>query len=235
MKGLLLKDFYSMKSQIKSGFVTIAMLSVAFVMLAVSTVYGNFAGFLKFDNMLYITCFYPAILSYIPITSIGMDRLCKYDEFEVSFPISDKKKVLSIYIMSVINSASLVIYLIVPISCCLLAKQNIKTEMFFYFIIAMGFALMLNFFAIPVNLLGLEQKKVRMLMNGMVIMLSAVLGIIISVGGFDLNGFAVKVINFINNHLPLATLIGFFILVGLFALSYFLSLKAYRIGKGVKA
>ncbi len=91
MKGLLLKDYYTLLKQLKLYLVFIVVLSLIPEM-----------------NLSRIASIYAAML---PITAIAFDERCKWDQLAIMMPYSKRDLVLSKYLIGYIGIAA----------CCLLS------------------------------------------------------------------------------------------------------------------
>ena len=100
MKGLLLKDFFSLRSQ---GKLYLALL-VFYVFFGIST-----------KNISMTGAFMVLVSSMLPITCLSYDESCKWDRFALTMPVSRLQMVLGKYLLGLLlNLCTLVVVL--PIS-----------------------------------------------------------------------------------------------------------------------
>ena len=233
MKGLLTKDFYLMLKNIKSGYKILTIFSVFFIMLAVSTVKGNFAGFLEFDIALYLCCFFPLMLAYVPTNIVDQDRISNFNEYEITFPISNGKKIMSKYIISTISILSSAIFIIIPILCCVLTDQQISKNAILYYLIALEVSLAIILVSLPILLCGFDSKKLSMIFYTIIM---AVIFILDTLSVIDIsdNSSIESKISYLNSILGLIVIFVFIALIVLFFLSYIIAMHFYKRKRGVK-
>lgn len=87
MKGLILKDFYSLRQQGK----------IYFLLLAFYIFYSSVTR-----NISMMSGMVALICALTPITTIAYDENCKWDRYALSMPISRKTIVLSKYVFGIL-------------------------------------------------------------------------------------------------------------------------------------
>jgi len=153
MRGLILKDLFALKKSYIANLFWAILINLYCMMLAVGTAYGNFEGMQNFNVFIYISCFTPFLVGTASISSFHFDRESRFNEYELSLPISDKKKILSKYIIAGICLISSVFYLIFPVLCCLFTKQTVSKTLVYTFILVIQITALLICISIPANYL----------------------------------------------------------------------------------
>lgn len=88
MKGLITKEFFTLKQQVK----TISVMVLMYLVLAYmqEDAVGLFSGMIVM------------VIAMLPVTSIAYDEQAKWDRYALTLPISRKQLVLSKYVLTVI-------------------------------------------------------------------------------------------------------------------------------------
>jgi hypothetical protein len=229
MKGLILKDIFSLKKHYVSTMKTVIGINAFFVMFAVGSVHGNLKGYLDFSMFLFMICLVPMIVGTVGMTAVQYDLTSGFREFEIAMPVTDEKKVLAKYIVCFIYLISSAVYIIIPVICCILAGQEFDLKVIFMYLFMMELTALYGLVCIPASMFGNDANKARMVVNLVMILLG------ISAGG--LGGIAAQTgsaaLEAIWENIGLAALILLPVLAVCFAVSYFLALKAYRLKRGV--
>ena len=110
MKGLLLKDFISMKRQLK---VTILIVLLYAVLAIIQRSFAYLSGMVALLSIM------------LPITSLAYDEAAKWDKYALSMPISRKDLVWSKYCLGILSGLVGTLLSILASLCFLLPQKTI--------------------------------------------------------------------------------------------------------------
>lgn len=219
MKGLILKDFYSLKVYVKTLFIMVAL----YALLGIFT-----------DSPSMLSGLIGVFCMILPVTSFSYDKYFKWEEFALSLPLRRAKIVLAKYIFTALLVLfSMVFITVFSILIELFSAQTISMDgawellMTNYF--TMGIFLLLPAILLPVMFkFGPDKGRVALIavLGGFSLLIVAAAQFLPSLapelaqslkGTFANEHNALAVLNII----PIVTIV-------LFILSYFLSCAFYR-------
>lgn len=203
MKGLILKDLYTLRNQGK----VIAALGVFYIL------FGMFTNNLSMFNIMIVLI---AVMQ--PITTLSYDEHYNWDRYVISMPVRRSSVVLSKYILGF--GLSLITTLIVTIATIVMTKITDGTDLQTSLLTVLGFILGTNIllaFILPILFkFGVEKGRVLMLLAFgfpfLVVMVLAKLGFTLPSDEILTNLFYLSV--------PLV--------IGIFALSILISITIYN-------
>lgn len=110
MKGLLLKDWYVIRSQCKY----ILIISLLWIVITVS-------------SGLYFAIIGSMLLAILPVTVMGLDERSKWDAFALTMPYSRREMVLSKYLLSLLAmAASCAVYTVASLAASLIRHTALQ-------------------------------------------------------------------------------------------------------------
>lgn len=110
MKGLLLKDWYVIRSQCKY----ILIISLLWIVITVS-------------SGLYFAIIGSMLLAILPVTVMGLDERSKWDSFALTMPYSRREMVLSKYLLSLLAmAASCAVYTVASLAASLIRHTALQ-------------------------------------------------------------------------------------------------------------
>lgn len=111
MKGLLLKDWYVIRSQCKY----ILLISLLWIVITVR-------------SGLYFAIIGSMLLAILPVTVMGLDERSKWDSFALTMPYSRREMVLSKYLLSFFAmAASCAVYTVASLAASLIRHTALQT------------------------------------------------------------------------------------------------------------
>ncbi len=203
MKGLIIKDFLSLKRQAK----TFGVMMILYAVL----------GFMQDDASMLIGMI-TVIISILPITAMAYDEQAKWERYALTLPLSRTQLVVSKYILALLLIVvSIVIGFAMSVIVTLLKGATLDVAMLGVVTLACaGVGIFINSALLPF-LFKLGSEKARMLMMAVMI-LPTVLILVVARMGLTITAEALKLIMIL---LPVG-------LVVMFIASLYISIQIYK-------
>lgn len=150
MKGLILKDLFTLKKQMK---VTL-LISVFYIIMSVAT-----------DNSGMLLTMIVLLCAMLPISSMSYDEMCKWDKYALSMPISRKTLVWSKYLLGILfDMAGLLIVIPTNLIMTVVNGDMKMREQLMISLGVSGVALIYLALILPILFkLGVEKGRILML------------------------------------------------------------------------
>lgn len=147
MKGLLLKDIYTLKSTLRT-----------YIFFAV------FYGIMSFSmgDASFVGGFMTIMLSMVPITALAYDERAKWDKFALTMPVTKKDLVISKYILGFVLS---LVGFVISISALMFQKDMDMFEKIIMSIVFMSLGWLYQGLVLPLMYkFGTEKGRIYMMM-----------------------------------------------------------------------